>query len=259
MSKQNVSNFMKNIAMKVSRHSPEILTGLGVAGMLTSTVLAVKATPKALRLLDQKKYEEDTDKLSPVEVVKTAWKCYIPAAVTGAVSATCLIGASSAHIKRNAALATAYKISETALAEYREQVLETIGEKKEKTVRDKVSKKRIENNPVSKNSVVVTERGNTLCFDPISARYFKSDIDKIKKTENKLNKSMIHDMSGYVSLNEFYDELGLEETSIGHEIGWHVSRGLIDIDFSSHVTDDGQPCLVLDFVCPPIYEFSTFR
>ena len=257
MLKLNLANFASNTRQFVNKHSPEILTGIGVAGMITTTVLAVRATPKALELIEEKKDEDAVDELSPLEVVKIAWKPYIPAIVTGVVSVACLIGASSANAKRNAALATAYKLSETALSEYREKVIETIGEKKEKTVRDKVAEERVKKNPVSKSEVVVTNNGTTLCFDPISARYFKSSIDKIKRAENELNKQMLHDISGYVSLNDFYDELGLDHTTIGDDLGWNVDK-LIDISFSSQLNDNGEPSVVLDYVVAPKSNFYKF-
>lgn len=257
MRKSNLANFMTSTREFINKRSPEILTGIGVAGMITTTVLAVRATPKALELIEEKKDEDAVDELSPLEVVKTAWKPYIPATVTGVVSVACLIGASSANAKRNAALATAYKLSETALSEYREKVIETIGEKKEKTVRDKVAEERVKKNPVSKSEVVVTNNGTTLCFDPISARYFKSSIDKIKRAENELNKQMLHDISGYVSLNEFYDELGLDHTSVGDDLGWNVDK-LIDISFSSQLNDNGEPSVVLDYLVAPKYDFYKF-
>lgn len=257
MRKPNLANLMSNTRQFANKHSPEILTGIGIAGMITTTVLAVRATPKALELLEEKKNEDWVDELSPLEVVKTAWKPYVPAAVTGIASVACLIGASSVNAKRNAALATAYKLSETALTEYREKVIETIGEKKEKTVRDKVAEERVKKNPVSKSEVIVTNNGTTLCFDPISARYFKSSIDKIKRAENELNKQMLHDISGYVSLNEFYDELGLDHTSVGDDLGWNVDR-LIDISFSSQLNDNGEPSVVLDYLVAPKYDFYKF-
>lgn len=257
MHKPNLANLMSNTRQFVNKRSPEILTGIGIAGMITTTVLAVRATPKALELLEEKKNEDWVDELSPLEVVKTAWKPYVPAAVTGVASVACLIGASSVNAKRNAALATAYKLSETALTEYREKVIETIGEKKEKTVRDKVAEERVKKNPVSKSEVIVTNNGTTLCFDPISARYFKSSIDKIKRAENELNKQMLHDISGYVSLNEFYDELGLDHTSVGDDLGWNVDR-LIDISFSSQLNDNGEPSVVLDYLVAPKYDFYKF-
>lgn len=257
MHKLNLANLVSNTRQFANKHSPEILTGIGIAGMITTTVLAVRATPKALELLEEKKNEDWVDELSPLEVVKTAWRPYVPAAVTGVASVACLIGASSVNAKRNAALATAYKLSETALTEYREKVIETIGEKKEKTVRDKVAEERVKKNPVSKSEVVVTNNGTTLCFDPISARYFKSSIDKIKRAENELNKQMLHDISGYVSLNEFYDELGLDHTSVGDDLGWNVDR-LIDISFSSQLNDNGEPSVVLDYLVAPKYDFYKF-
>ena len=225
--------------------------------MITTTILAVRATPKALELIEEQKEEESVDELSSFEVVKVAWKPYIPAMVTCIASTACLIGASSVNTKRNAALATAYKLSETALSEYRDKVVETIGEKKERIVRDKVAEERVKKNPVSKNEVIVTGNGKTLCFDPISGRYFMCSIETIKKAENTLNKQMLHDISGYVSLNEFYDELGLDHTSVGNDLGWNTNQ-LIDIDFSSQLNDNGEPSVVLDYLVAPKCDYYNF-
>ena len=255
MNKLKFAGVVNSVKMTMSKHSPEILTGIGIAGMLTTTVLAVKATPKALKLIEEKKKEEKVDKLPPMEVVKTWWKCYIPAAVTSITSITCLIGASSVNAKRNAALATAYKLSETALTEYREKVVETIGEKKEKDIREKIDKNHIDQNPVSKNNVIITSKGDTLCFDYHSGRYFKSDIDTIKRAVNDLNRRMLLDM--YVSLNEFYDELDLEHTSMGDELGWKIDDGNVEVEFSSQLTDDGRPCIVMNYRVSPHRNYST--
>ena len=230
MGKGNISKIINEIQKAVIKHSPEILTGLGIAGMITTTVLAVKATPKALDLINDRKDELENEKLPPIEAVKTAWKCYIPAAVTCAASTACLIGASSVHLKRNAALATAYKLSESAISEYKEAVIDKLGEKKEQTIRDKVAEEKMKKNPVSSSEVFITEKGNTLCYDSISGRYFKSDIEQIKKVVNILNRRMMSEM--YISLNEFYDELNLEHISIGDDLGWNIDKGLMDVDFS---------------------------
>ena len=257
MGKTNLATIAKDIRKFASKRSPEILTGIGIAGMITTTILAVRATPKALKLIEDQKEEESVDELSSFEVVKVAWKPYIPAMVTCIVSTACLIGASSVNTKRNAALATAYKLSETALSEYRDKVVETIGEKKERIVRDKVAEERVKKNPVSKNEVIVTGNGKTLCFDPISGRYFMCSIETIKKAENTLNKQMLHDISGYVSLNEFYDELGLDHTSVGNDLGWNTNQ-LIDIDFSSQLNDNGEPSVVLDYLVAPKCDYYNF-
>lgn len=254
MGKGNISKIINEIQKAVIKHSPEILTGLGIAGMITTTVLAVKATPKALDLINDRKDELETEKLPPIEVVKTAWKCYIPAAVTCATSTACLIGASSVHLKRNAALATAYKLSESAISEYKDAVIDKLGEKKEQTIRDKVAEEKMKKNPVSSSEVFITEKGNTLCYDTISGRYFKSDIDRIKRAENAINKQLLDEM--YVSLNDLYDELDLDHTKLGDELGWKIDDGLVELYFSSQLADDGTPCVVMDFTRAPKYNFS---
>lgn len=256
MNKPNVSKFLKSVQSSISKHSPEILTGMGVAGMITTTVLAVRATPKALELIKQEKEKEQVDKLAPIDVVKATWKCYIPAAVTGVVSTACLIGASRVSLSRNAALATAYKLSENALTEYKDKVVEVVGEKKERQVRDEISKDRVEKQPVTKSEVIITDRGNTLCYDHLSGRYFKSDIDHINRVVNDLNRRMLSDM--YISLNDLYSELGMEHIGIGYDLGWNTDRGFIKVDFSSQLADDGTPCLVLDYTIPPRYGYSEF-
>ena len=247
--------------MAVSKHSPEILTGLGIAGMITTTVLAVKATPKALELMKDKKeeldYEED-EKLPVIETVKATWKCYVPAAVTGVTSVACLIGASSVNLRRNAALTAAYNLSATALAEYKEKVVETIGEKKERTIRDKVAEERISKNPVNQSAIVVTGKGNTRCFDTITKRRFTSDIEAMNRIVNELNKRMING-DDYISLNEFYYEIGLDSCLVGDELGWNVQDNLIELDFSAQLDTDGVPCIVVDYVYPPTRGFSSYR
>ena len=254
MNKPNLAEFFNNAKRTVSKHSPEILTGVGIAGMIATTVLAVRATPKALELIEEKKKEEWVDKLKPIETVKTAWKPYIPAIVTGTASVACLVGASSVNARRNAALATAYTLSETALREYSDKVVETIGEKKEQNVRDKVAKEQIEKNPVTKNEVIFTEKGKSLCFDPYSARYFTNDIETIRKAANTLNDQMLHSITGYASLNDFYDEIGLPHTETGDMLGWNASN-LIKLDISSHVTDDGRPSIVIGHYNRAEYDF----
>lgn len=256
MGKSNMKTFFRNVKMSASKHSPEILIGFGVAGFVTTTVLAVKATPKAMQLLDEAKKENDVDKLLPLEVVKVAWKPYIPAAVTGVVSIACIIGANSVNAKRNAALATAYQLSTAALNEYKDKVIETIGEKKEQSIREKISKDRIEKNPVSNNTVYVTGDGDSLFLEPISKRYFKSDIERVRSVINTLNETMYNDPFGNISLSDFYDDIGLERTDISNDIGWNIENGSIKVEFHPAMSDNGKPCLALYYTTAPNWGFD---
>ena len=250
MSKSKVSAIVDTVKTGLTKHSPEILTSIGIAGMITTTVLAVKATPKALE--DIKEFEEsvlrDHEKIKPLDAVKITWKHYVPAMVTGTVSVCCLIGASSVNARRNAALATAYKLSETALTEYREAVVETVGEKKEREVRDTVARHKVENNPVSKNTVIYTGKGDSLFYDDTFGRYFKSNVDKINKAVLDLNKRMRDEME--ITLNEFYYEIGLDGVRAGDDLTWSIDDEYIEVSFSAIPTDDG-PCMVMSFVSAP--------
>jgi hypothetical protein len=251
--KFDLATLAKSTRSFLVKHSPEILTAVGVTGMIATTVMAVKVTPKASRLLEDLQAQK-SEPLTKAEVVKSCWKYYIPAFVTGAASVTCLIGANSISMRRTAALAAAYQISETALTEYRDKVIETIGEKKEKVVREQIDKDHIESNPVSNNDVIVTKAGTTLCYDSLSGRYFESDIEIIKKAINELNRRMTYDT--YISLNEFYDELDLSHTIMGDDLGWHIDGGLIEVYFTSQIADDGRPCIVMNFRSAPRYDYS---
>lgn len=277
MDKQSVSRFVKGVGNWTSKRSPEILTGLGIAGMITTTVLAVKATPKALKLIEEEKerksdelhrerYKElekytveeflEDAKLTPLEVVKAAWKPYIPAIVTGTVSVACLIGASSVSLRRNAALATAYKLSETALNEFKDKAVEVVGEKKVKEIKEGIAEDKIKKNPVSSSEVIITEKGNTLCCEAVSGRYFRSDMEKIRKAVNDLNRRMTFE--NYVSLTDFYNEIGLQPNKYSDNIGWNIEKGLIELDFSSHLADDGTPCIMVDYLVAPYYDFDRY-
>lgn len=253
----NLQTIARQTLRTIKKHSPGILTGIGIVGLLATSVMAVDATPKAMELIREKKEELGVEKLTAAETVKATWKCYIPAAVTAATSVACIVGANSVNAKRQAALATACTLSETAMREYKDKVVETIGEKKEREVMDAIAKDKIEKNPVSKSEVILTNKGDTLCFDPWSSRYFKSDAEKLRKAVNDLNYQLINE--GCVTLNDFYYDIGLEETRPGETLGWNINRGgQVQFRFSSQVAEDGTPCLVLEFINPPSYDYSQY-
>lgn len=240
------------------KHSPEILVSLGIVSGISSTVLAVKATPKALMLIEEEKIErrknDEDDNLNPLDVVKVAWKPYIPAAVSGVAGIACILGAHSVNTRRNAAIATAYKLTETAFKDYKDAVIEEIGEKKEDVVKKKVAEKKLQKEPIDNKEVIITGNGNVLCFDSISSRYFESNIESIRKAVNNLNADLIS--RDYISLNEFYYELGLAPTSIGDQLGWNSAYGLVEVEFDTQLASDGRPCVVINYDIAPRYDFS---
>lgn len=237
----------------ISKHDSEILTGVGIAGMLTTTVLAVKATPKAMRLIEEEQKERE-EPLSKIDIVKAAWPAYIPAGVTCTFSVISLVMALKTNNKKNAMLATAATLSERALAEYKDKVIEVVGEEKEKEVRDAIAKDRMKKDPVSSHEVIITGSGGSLCYDIVAGRYFESDINKIRKAENILNRRIMDDM--YASLNDFYEALGIACTPLGNTLGWNTNDGLVQLYFSTQLSDDEKPCLVINYSVSPKSDFQ---
>lgn len=259
MDTSKLSKLVKNIRVATRKYQPEILTGMGIAGMITTTVMAVKVTPKALDLLAEvkAKHEEDNDrKAYSKDVITKVAPIYIPAAIVGGLSVGCLVGASATNFKRNTALATAYTLSESALKEYQEKVVETIGARKEEAVRAAVAKDNLERNPVNNNGIIITGSGDTLCYDILCKRYFTSNIEKLKKIENDLNRRMRNE--NYISLNEFYYEVGLDDVAIGYEFGWNIDKGYIELELNAQIVEkDGKevPCIVVGFINRPTYDY----
>ena len=271
MKKDDILKFFNNIKKEISRHSPEILTGIGIAGMISTVTLAVKATPKAMTLIEEakknkekeaheagifsKKDEKYAFELSPIDVIKAGWKPYIATAITGVISIACIIGANSVHARRNAALATAYQLSATAINDYREKVTEIIGQEKEHIIRDKVVEENINIPEVKPKSNVVETFKDVIFYDIAFGQTFYSNTEAIRKAVNDINKNMINYQ--YASLNDFYDLLNIQRIDIGEILGWNLSRD----DFLEVSTDrvsttkDGRPCYVLEYHKAPQYDY----
>lgn len=254
-----MKNYFNIFKTYFNKHNSEILVGIGVAGMITSTILAVKATPKAMKLLEERNKEEleknpDFYKLGNIEIIKTAWKPYLYPCILTIASTTCIIGGTTISSKRNAALTTAYAITENAFSTYRNKVIETIGEKKEKNIRAKISQDNVDKNQPSNSQVIVTSNGNTLFKDSISERYFRSDINKIKNIINELNRKMTFD--NYISLEDYYYELELKPMKHSDRLGWTIDDGLIEVYFNTCLAENDEPCIVLDFNIYPKYGFD---
>lgn len=237
---------------KAINHAPEIFMGIGIAGMVASTALAIKSTPRALEIIEEEQKELD-EILEPIDKVKLTWKCYIPTLLVGGVSVICLIWGNRVSVKRYTALAAACSLSETAFREYRGRVIEKLGEQKEKEIHSEIAAERMKDNPVSQHKVIETGCGTDLCFDLLSGRYFYSDVQKLEKIVNELNRRMRDEMT--ISLNDYYWEINLDAIGIGDTLGWNIDTGYIELDYDTKLTKDNKPCIVVRHVNPPFYEY----
>lgn len=249
---EKVKTLVTGASQAISKQAPTILIAVGIGGSITAAVMACTETPKAIKLLEEKKKEVDRD-LKTWEKVVTVAPAYWPAFLVECGAITCLIFSNNISLKRQAAALAAYSISEGKLKDYKEAVTKTVGGKKAKEVDSKVAEEEIKRNPPNPNNFIFTGNGDVLCYDSVSGRYFKSSIEKVKQAVNDLNQIIL--IEGDVTLNEFYDRLGLSDIKLGDELGWSYRHtgNLIDITFTSKLTSDNEPCLVLDYEVEPGY------
>lgn len=229
-------------------HSPEILSGVAVGGVIATAILAARAAVKV------HKATEGLEQ-TPIEIAQNNWKEYVPAGLAGAATIACIIGANQIGLRRNAALLGAYSLVDTAFREYKDEVLEQLGASKEQKVTDEVMRRRMDENPVGDTQVIITGGGDALCYDSITGRYFRSDVEKIRRAENEINHRILNDM--YAAHNEFYALVGLDGVTIGDELGWNIENR-IELIFSSHLASDGSPCLAIGYKRLPLKDYTKF-
>lgn len=235
---------IKTIRRDIIRQSPNILTTFGVIGVISTAVLAARATPTAVYLIEENELEDFLDK------VKLTWHLYIPTFFSGVLTIASIIGANSILLKRNAALMALYSMTEGALNEYQQKVIEVIGEKKEAKLRDEIVQDKLDKNPIEAKEVIFIGEGKHLFFDSLSSRYFYSDIEKVRRIINDFNEELYSDMCKTV--NDLYDMLGLEQTELGRRMGWDVENGQLRVHFNSKLATNNVPCIVLEFSEPKI-------
>jgi Family of unknown function (DUF6353) len=247
----------------LENHSTTILTGVGVAGTITTAVLTGRASFKAAEIIKNEKelaeegleFPETKIELSKATKVKLVWKQYLPPVASGIVTVTSIVVANKISSKKIAALAVAGGISERALQEYKDKVVEKLGDRQSQKLRDEIAQDRVNKNPYS-SEVVLVGTGDVLCMDMITGRYFRSSVEDIKRAENKINHEILNSMGA--SLAEFQDELGMEETSYTQKVGWD-GPDLVNTILSTTMSADGRPCIVVDFNRPPVLEWGYRR
>ena len=245
-----------NVGKFIGENSPALLTGIGIAGFGTAVIFGIKATPKAIELIDQKAYNvepceeqrtvsENLSILTPHEIIATTWKCYIPTAGMIVLSTACIIGAYRISHGRNLALAGACTLAEKTLDKYQEKIAEIVGEDQNKELLKSAEQEAQKESDPSMG----LGYGIYLCYDELSGRYFRSSENQIFKAVNEFNQRLIGDF--YLDANEWYLYLGLPEIGLGEFAGWNGDR-LLDVTVTGgHKTGTGEPCLKLVYNTMP--------
>jgi hypothetical protein len=238
------------------KNGSTILTIGGAVGLVGTTVLAIKATPKALRRIDEAKEEKGAE-LTKLEVINVAGPVYIPTVLMGVGAITCMFGANILNKRQQASLASAYAFVDNMFKEYKVKIEELYGEDANERIEASIAEDRYKENPVATGST------ENLYYDAFSKRYFKATKEDVLKAEAGLNKIIAVDTGAY--LNEFYKLLGLEPIIEGQELGW--SNGIleamywtnwVDFDHSEKVMDDGTEYIMITMRQEPVIDFAAY-
>lgn len=262
----------KKLGRSMHKNAPSLLVAGGVVGVGVTVVMAVRATPKAMLLIDQvkdEKFDQLPEKeqekmiidgsevsLTPVEYVKACWKLYLPVVAVGVGSCMCFIWSHKISSRRQAALATAYGLSQQALRNYQEQVIEKVGDKKEREARELGNHALANPENFSEDTVINTGHGNYLFYDYLSGRWFRSDIEFIRGVKNTINQRLMHEM--WISGNDYYFEMDMPQIGFGKDLGWRIEDGFIDFDFSygPGPNGNGESCCV---VTPTVGHWPNYK
>lgn len=274
--KTNTTRVIGKTGLKLKKHSPEILAAVGTVGVVTSAVMACKATLKVNDILEESKQQLDTihkvvanpemaSQYSPEDAKKDTTivyvqsgvklvKLYGPAVAVGAASLACLLGSNHILRKRNIALAAAYKAVDRGFKAYRGRVVERFGEELDRELRYNIKAKEVEEivtdengeEKIVKSTVEMPEFNDhseyARCFDETCLGWNRDadyNLMFVKQIQNWANDRL--DTKGYVFLNEVYEMLGFQKTRAGQEVGW-VKDGDGDnyIDFGIFDLHDKQ-------------------
>ena len=255
----NVSRSLHKVGFKFKKHSPEILVVAGVVGIITSTVMACRATTKVSEIVDETKETIDTihdcvgkglhtsdgeeytqeiaNKDLAIVYAQTGWKLvklYGPSVALGVASIGCMVGSNRILRKRNIALAAAFKAVDTSFKEYRGRVIDRFGKEMDRELRFGIKAKEIEETVVDENGNETTVTKTVEIADPNVAHSIYSVVWRAGNpgwTRNaELNKVFLIQtqnaandklrLNGILTLNEVYDMLGVQRTAYGQIAGW---------------------------------------
>ena len=260
-----MNGLLRQSQLFIKRHGATILTCAGGVGVIATTVSAVKATPKAIRLLEEAKKEKGED-LTKVEKIKIAGPKYVPTVLFGVGTLACIFGANVMNKKQQAALVSAYTLIDSSYKEYKQKLKELYGEEAHENIVNAIAVEKAKEVGISAecmcaNSCLTSDES---CGDPVlfydewSKRYFESTIEQVITAEYHTNRNFV--LRGFTVLNELYEFLGLETTDYGSEIGWTIEDELYWIDFNHHkvILDNGLECYVIETPWGPSADWKEY-
>lgn len=244
-----MNNLLRGSKLFLKRNASTILTSVGAVGVVATSVMAVKATPKALMLIENAAEEKGED-LTKLEIVQVAGPAYIPSFALGVATITCIFSANVLNKRQQAAITSAYGLLSTSYHEYRDKVKELYGADADSQVKEEIAKDKYDENEVPKSD------GKQLFYDDYSGRYFESTMEDVLNAEYYINRDL--SLRDYATINEFYEYLNIDPIESGDELGWssgmnfdYYWQSWIDFTHCKTIMDDGRECYIISIFGEP--------
>lgn len=251
-----MNKFLNGSKLFVKRNASTILTCIGGAGVIATSVMAVKATPKALMLIVNAR-EEKGESLTTMETIQVAGPAYIPSVLVGVSTIACIFGANALNQRQQAALMSAYALLDNSYKEYKSKVVDLYGEEADLRIREELAKDKYTGDGKPSDNDTV------LFYDEFSGRYFNSTMVDVLKAEYEINKKL--STWGGAYLNEFYELVGLPVTDYGDHLGWSAAgmyeaywEEWLDFCHEKFMLDDGLEGYIITFNREPIPGFEEY-
>lgn len=235
----NLGNMFKSFWKK---HKTTIEVGIILSSFIGSTLIAIKNTPKASKVLED--FDTIEDKKLKRDCIIEVGKIYLPSIILSLTGTIMLIRTINQKDNKILALSSIYKITEESLNKYKDIVLKEVGKNTYSKIESKYREDDIKENK-EKDKILVTSKGDILFLDTLSNRSFRSSMNHLDKVINKLNNRI--NQGEFISQNDLYYELELSSIPTGDSIGWsYDTTGIIDIRKDSIITED-EPCVVIEY------------
>ena len=251
----SLHSVIQTVTTKTAANAPTLLAASAVVGVVSTALLTGSASFRAASILSENPVGGSDAKEKFINSTKLVWKEYIPPALTCATTIAAIIAGHRVSAARTAAFASLYSISERALSDYKDKVVEQLGKNKEEKIRHDLAQDKTDE-VVAANPTVVFTEGKTLCVDSYSGRPFTSNIEDLRGGVNKFNAEVLSE--GYGSLNRLYDFIGLAPTANGDYVGWS-SDDILEARYSSTLVEGTKPAFVIDFHNHPEPRFNYFN
>lgn len=255
-----------NMRLFVKRNASTILTGLGCIGVVATTIMAVKATPKALRLIEEAETKKG-EKLTKWEKTRIAVPTYVPSVLIGLSTLACVVGSNILNQKAQASIISAYALLDQSYKDYRRKLKELYGKETDQEILNAIVIEKAEDQYISAeyfatNCDLSTEEHSIrpkIFYDEYSKRFFETTIEQVMTAEYHLNRNYV--LRGYSVLNELYDFLGLEPTDAGSIMGWApLDEGMYWIEFNHRKAEleDGTEFYILEMPFEPRIDYDEY-